>query len=63
MIAICDAFEAMTEVRPYREPMSIDEALAELRRSAGSQFDPELVELFVDVISARADRSAVPART
>jgi two-component system cell cycle response regulator len=63
MIAICDAFEAMTEMRPYREPMSINDALAELRRSAGSQFDPELVELFVEVISARADRPAVSART
>jgi two-component system, cell cycle response regulator len=51
IIAICDAYEAMTEKRPYRTAVSPAEALEELRRSAGTQFDPELVELFADVIA------------
>jgi two-component system, cell cycle response regulator len=51
IIAICDAYEAMTEERPYRTAVSPPEALDELRRNAGTQFDPELVELFADVIA------------
>jgi two-component system cell cycle response regulator len=61
IISICDAFEAMVERRPYREPLSVEAALAELRRSAGSQFDPELVELFVEIISQRDPATVVPA--
>src|SRR6185437_8722335 len=40
IIAVCDAFDAMIASRPYSPPRSTDEALAELRRCAGSQFDP-----------------------
>jgi GGDEF domain-containing protein len=43
-IAVSVAFAAMTQPRPYREPVSPDEALAEMRRSSGSQFDPHVVE-------------------
>jgi two-component system cell cycle response regulator len=50
IIFICDAFDAMVSKRPYREPLSADRALAELGRCAGTQFDPELVELFCDEI-------------
>jgi len=46
IIAVCDAFSAMTSERPYREPISRDEALAELCRCAGTQFDPEVVAVF-----------------
>jgi HD-GYP domain-containing protein (c-di-GMP phosphodiesterase class II) len=51
IIVICDAYEAMTEERPYRTPVEPAEALAELRRNAGTQFDPELVELFAQVVT------------
>ena len=47
IVAVCDAFSAMTTERPYRGPRSVDEALAELRRCAGTQFDPAVVEAFV----------------
>jgi diguanylate cyclase (GGDEF)-like protein len=46
IILVCDAFEAMTAHRPYQPAMPFDAALAELRRCAGSQFDPAVVELF-----------------
>jgi putative nucleotidyltransferase with HDIG domain len=46
IIAVCDAFEAMTSERVYREAISIDLALDELRRNSGTQFDPAVVEAF-----------------
>ena len=46
IIAVCDAFQAMTSPRPYRSPLTTESALAELRRCAGSQFDPVVVEAF-----------------
>jgi HD-GYP domain-containing protein (c-di-GMP phosphodiesterase class II) len=46
IIAVCDAFEAMTSDRPYQLAISTTQALAELRRCAGSQFDPAVVEAF-----------------
>jgi response regulator RpfG family c-di-GMP phosphodiesterase len=47
IVAVADAFDAMTTRRPYRESRPPAEALAELRRVAGSQLDPEAVEAFV----------------
>jgi putative two-component system response regulator len=47
IVAVADAFDAMTSWRPYREPRTPADALAELRRVAGSQLDPEAVEAFV----------------
>jgi diguanylate cyclase (GGDEF)-like protein len=46
IIAVCDAFDAMTTDRPYQPAVPLDEALAELRRCAGTQFDPNVVEIF-----------------
>jgi HD-GYP domain-containing protein (c-di-GMP phosphodiesterase class II) len=46
IIAVCDAYAAMTSDRPYRRAMSAADALAELRRCSGSQFDPEVVFAF-----------------
>jgi diguanylate cyclase (GGDEF)-like protein len=46
IIAVCDAFDAMTSERPYRGPTGIDDARAELKRLAGAQFDTNVVEAF-----------------
>jgi two-component system cell cycle response regulator len=46
IIAVCDAFSAMTTTRPYRIPVDRDTALAELCRCAGTQFDPQVVAIF-----------------
>jgi diguanylate cyclase (GGDEF)-like protein len=48
IVAICDAYEAMTGGRPYRDAIPHGAAVEELRRMAGAQFDPELVEVFAD---------------
>jgi diguanylate cyclase (GGDEF)-like protein len=50
IISVADAFEAMTGIRPYSKGVSIDHAVAELQRQAGSQFDPRCVTALVDVI-------------
>ena len=57
VVAVCDAFHAMTSDRRYRNAMSPDEAMAELRRCAGTQFDPNVVEAFaaVELDGARVD--------
>ncbi|MDR3561289.1 MAG: PAS domain S-box protein [Negativicutes bacterium] len=47
ILGIVDAFDAMTSDRPYRKAMDREEALAEIRRCSGTQFDPELVENFL----------------
>lgn len=52
ILAVLDAFDAMTVGRPYREPFTSAEAVAELRRCAGTQFDPSVVEAFVGVVDS-----------
>jgi HD-GYP domain-containing protein (c-di-GMP phosphodiesterase class II) len=56
IIAVCDAFDAMIADRPYSPPRTVDQALAELRRCAGSQFDPAIVPIFEQVLRARAQQ-------
>jgi len=61
IILIADAFDAMTSDRVYRKAVSQQEAFAELRRCAPSQFDPELLERFIEAISAHDEhRSTTP---
>ncbi len=48
IIFVCDAYEAMTEQRSYRRPRTPEQAVEELRRCAGTQFDPKIVEVLVE---------------
>ena len=57
ILAIVDAFDAMTSDRPYRKAMTTDEAFVELRKCQGTQFDPTLVELFL-AMSAEEENCA-----
>ncbi|MBY0400285.1 HD domain-containing protein, partial [Myxococcota bacterium] len=54
IIAIVDAFDAMTCERPYRAARSPQEALVELRDNARTQFDPNLVDVFCDLVATGA---------
>ncbi len=63
IIAICDAFDAMTCDRPYRRARTRDEALVELRREAGYQFDPNLVGIFCELVISGATDAVTDAGT
>lgn len=55
ILAISDAYDAMISDRPYRKAMSHEAAVAELRRGAGTQFDPRLADIFIDLLSTRIE--------
>jgi diguanylate cyclase (GGDEF)-like protein len=61
IIAVCDAFHAMTSDRPYRPAVPVQEALEELRRCASQQFDPAVVHAFARVVSGLRGATASPA--
>jgi putative nucleotidyltransferase with HDIG domain len=50
IVSACDAFNAMTTTRSYRKAMSLQDAIAELTRCAGTQFDPQVVDALVGVV-------------
>jgi HD-GYP domain-containing protein (c-di-GMP phosphodiesterase class II) len=54
LLAVADAFDAMTSARPYRSALSAEHALSEIYACAGSQFDPDLAALFLEVWSEQA---------
>jgi diguanylate cyclase (GGDEF)-like protein/PAS domain S-box-containing protein len=51
IIAVCDAYDAMISDRPYRTAMSVEGACSELRRGAGTQFDPRVVDAFLAALA------------
>ena len=51
VIAVADAFDSMTSTRSYREAKSIDQAIVELRKGAGTQFDPLIVQAFIAALA------------
>ena len=50
IIAVCDAFDAMTSDRSYSPHMTVGAALAELERCAGTQFDPDVLDAFMSLV-------------
>lgn len=58
IIAICDSFDAMTSGRGYNRPLNTEEAISALRKDAGKQFDPDLVEKFIGVIKESSSSSS-----
>jgi len=58
IVSCCDAFSAMTTRRPYRDAMTVDAAVAELRRCSGSQFDPQVVDILVGILGGATVREA-----
>jgi hypothetical protein len=57
IVSVADAYDAMVHDRPYKRAMSHDQAVMELRRHAGTQFDPEIVELFCDLFADHAPQA------
>jgi HD-GYP domain-containing protein (c-di-GMP phosphodiesterase class II) len=53
IIAVADAFDAMTTTRPYRTRLNLSEALAELEKYSGTQFDPAVVQAFIAAFNRR----------
>jgi response regulator RpfG family c-di-GMP phosphodiesterase len=51
IIALADSFDAMTSDRPYRKGMSVEEAMKEIERCKGLQFDPDLAEVFINKVA------------
>jgi diguanylate cyclase (GGDEF)-like protein/PAS domain S-box-containing protein len=61
VLAIADSYDAMVSDRVYRKGTTREQAFAELRRCAGVQFDPELVERFIAAVLARDESRTMPA--
>jgi HD-GYP domain-containing protein (c-di-GMP phosphodiesterase class II) len=58
IVAVCDAWDAMTHPRVYRGALGLERAVEEMRRGAGTQFDPGVVEPFCELLEASADEFA-----
>ena len=59
IVAVCDAFRAMVEPRPYRGPLAEPDAVAELRAGAGTQFDPACVDALLEALERREHEPVV----
>jgi diguanylate cyclase (GGDEF)-like protein/putative nucleotidyltransferase with HDIG domain len=57
ILSVADAYDAITSPRPYRSQLTLQQAIDELKRCSGSQFDPEMVEFFCNVVHPASKRS------
>ena len=56
VLAVADAFDAMISPRPYRPPLPVRDSLAEIDRCAGTQFDPIVAGIFIELCRAQVQR-------
>jgi diguanylate cyclase (GGDEF)-like protein/PAS domain S-box-containing protein/putative nucleotidyltransferase with HDIG domain len=62
ILSVVDVFDAMTHERSYRKALSRTEAIAELERAAGTQFDPAVVKAFLTLVEKRGEEPTAPAQ-
>jgi putative two-component system response regulator len=63
IVAVADVFDALTHTRPYKKAWSMEDALEELRRQRGTQFDPEVVDAFIAGVQAGLEAGMALVRT
>ena len=59
IVAVADVFDALTQKRPYKAAWSVSDAISEIDRQRGRQFDPTLVDAFLRVIEQREPQAGV----
>ena len=59
IISVIDSFDAMTNNRPYRKALAYKDAIKELKRSAGTQFDPDIVKVFLTLLKEKEEAKVV----
>jgi diguanylate cyclase (GGDEF)-like protein len=62
ILSVADAYDAMTSPRSYRQQLTLEDAVVELKRCAGTQFDPEVVELFCNLIQPSEHPKSIDMR-
>lgn len=58
IFAVCDVYDALTHTRPYKSAWTHEDAVAEIRAQSGSHFDPQVVELFCELVEAQRQDTA-----
>ena len=61
IVAVADVFDALTHDRPYKPAWPVDQAISLIRSSAGSQFDPKVVEAFLTVVARQGEQQTAPS--
>ncbi len=61
IIAVADAFDAMTHPRPYASPRTVERALKEIKRCTRTQFDPEMVDAFLGSLTSKSIQTTCQA--
>ena len=63
ILAIADSYDDMTTARPYKDPMTQAEAMKEIIRCSGTQFDPDIVKVFAKVMSLNNNNATAISKT